>query len=264
MLELYHNNMSVCAQKVRFTLSEKGQGWTPHHLNLGAGEQKKPDYVKLNPNGVVPTLTHDGTVVIESTVIDEYLDDAFPEPPLKSKNPGERARMRLWTKQLDEGVHAATGTISISIAFRYNYITGKTPDEIEAILAKIADAGAREMRRENFLKGVDSKHLKAAVARYDRLLGDMERALGAGPWLAGQDFSLADIGYSPYITRLDHLDMRAFYESKGGNIAAWYDRIRKKKGYQEGLTKYFEEGQLKLLAEKGREAWPKVKAMLAG
>src|SRR5678815_4482205 len=108
MIELYHNDMSVCAQKVRFTLGEKTLPWTSHHLNLRAGDQQKPEYVKLNPSAVVPTLVDDGNVVIESTVINEYLDDAYPEPGLRPKNAADRARMRLWTKQLDETVHAAT------------------------------------------------------------------------------------------------------------------------------------------------------------
>ena len=83
MIELYHNDMSTCAQKVRFTLAEKNLTWESHHLDLRARDQQKPDYVKLNPNAVVPTLVHDGTVIVESNVINEYLDDAFPAPALR-------------------------------------------------------------------------------------------------------------------------------------------------------------------------------------
>ena len=83
MLTLYHNDMSVCAQKVRLCLAEKGLSYTDKHLNLRAGDQKHRDYLKLNPNGYVPTLVHDDFVVYESTVVCEYLDDAFPDPPLK-------------------------------------------------------------------------------------------------------------------------------------------------------------------------------------
>ena len=112
MIELYHNDMSVCAQKVRFALAEKNLKWEGHHLNLRAGDQQRPEYLKLNPNAVVPTLVDDGTVIIESTVINEYLDDAYPEPRLRPTDSLFRARMRLWTKQLDEGVHAATSVLS--------------------------------------------------------------------------------------------------------------------------------------------------------
>ena len=83
MIELYHNDMSVCAQKVRFTLVEKKLAWEGHHLNLRAGDQQEPEYLKLNPNAVVPTLVDNGNIIIESTVINEYLDDAYLEPRLK-------------------------------------------------------------------------------------------------------------------------------------------------------------------------------------
>ncbi len=82
-LELFHNDMSTCSQKVRLTLAEKVLDWTNHHLDLRAGDQQKPDYMALNPNGVVPTLRDNGTVIIESTVINEYLDDAYPAPTLR-------------------------------------------------------------------------------------------------------------------------------------------------------------------------------------
>ena len=97
MIELYHNDMSVCAAKVRLALAEKGLEYTGHHINLRSGEQKKPEYVKLNPKGVVPTLVHDGFVVCESVIINEYIDDAFEGPALMPDSAQGRARVRHWT-----------------------------------------------------------------------------------------------------------------------------------------------------------------------
>ena len=74
MIELYHHGSSVCAAKVRFALGEKGLTWQGHYLDILKGDQFAPDYLKLNPKAVVPTLVHDGFVIIESTVINEYLD----------------------------------------------------------------------------------------------------------------------------------------------------------------------------------------------
>ena len=84
MLELYHHNLSVCAQKVRLALAEKGLDWEDRHVDLMKSEHLTPDYLALNPKGVVPTLVHDGKPVIESTIILEFLEDAFPEPSLPS------------------------------------------------------------------------------------------------------------------------------------------------------------------------------------
>jgi glutathione S-transferase len=68
VLELYHNINSVCAQKVRIALQEKGEVATEHLLTL-RGDQNDPAYLKLNPNGVVPTLVHEGNVITESSLI---------------------------------------------------------------------------------------------------------------------------------------------------------------------------------------------------
>jgi len=88
-------------------------------------------------------LVDDGTVVIESTVICEYLDDAYPEPRLRPTDPVGRARMRLWTKQLDEGVHAATSVVSSAIAFRYQKLAIGM-EELEKFHQKMPDPIKRE------------------------------------------------------------------------------------------------------------------------
>ena len=80
MIELYHNGMSTCSQKVRLALTEKNQEFKSHIFNLRAGEHKNEAYLKLNPKGVVPTLVHDTIVICESTVINEYIDDNWPTP----------------------------------------------------------------------------------------------------------------------------------------------------------------------------------------
>ena len=85
-IELYHTINSVCAQKVRIQLEEKGLPWTSKLMTL-RGDQFSPDYLKLNPNGVVPTLVHDGEPVIESSVILYYLEDCFPSPCLMPQEP---------------------------------------------------------------------------------------------------------------------------------------------------------------------------------
>ena len=101
MLELYHNINSVCAQKVRLALNEKRLECTEHLMTL-RGDQFDPAYIKLNPNGVVPTLIHDGQPTIESSIILYYLDEAFPERPLMPTAPLARAKVRLFNKLIDD------------------------------------------------------------------------------------------------------------------------------------------------------------------
>lgn len=261
MIELYHNDMSVCAQKVRFALAEKKLRWEDHHLNLRAGDQQKPEYLRLNPNALVPTLVDHGAVIIESTVICEYLDDAYPEPPLRPSDAVGRARMRLWTKQLDEGVHAATSVISTAIAFRYQKLA-QGMEALEAFHKKMPDPVKRERSWENVTKGVESRYFIDAVKRFNKLLRDMETSLADRPWLAGPEFSLADIGHAPYATRLDHLQLQFLWD-KRPHVAAWYERLRERAAYTEALEDWFNPKYLPLMKEKGTEVQERVKAILA-
>jgi glutathione S-transferase len=118
MLTLYDFGNSVCCQKVRITLVEKGLEWKAIRVDLFKSEQYDPKYLKMNPKGVVPTLVHNGTPVIESTLICEYIDDTFPDPPLIPKDPAERAQMRLWSKFVDEGLFDGVTELSFSAMFR--------------------------------------------------------------------------------------------------------------------------------------------------
>src|SRR5690348_9759076 len=102
MLELYHAGLTSCSLKARLCLKEKGLAYVSRFVALQRFEQHRPDYLALNPNGVVPTLVHDGLAIYESSVINEYLDEVFPEPGLKPADAAGRARMRIWTKLADE------------------------------------------------------------------------------------------------------------------------------------------------------------------
>ena len=92
-LHLFHFMLSNCSQRVRLGLEEKALAWTSHHLNLPANEHVTSDYVRINPNAVVPTLVHDGQVVIESNDILVYLDEHFPDPPLRPTDRDGRAAL---------------------------------------------------------------------------------------------------------------------------------------------------------------------------
>jgi glutathione S-transferase len=117
MLELYHSINSVCAQKVRIALAEKGLQATEHLMTL-RGDQFDPAYMKLNSNAVVLTLIHDGNVIVESSVILYYLDEAFPEKPLMPHAPHARAKVRMFNKLVDEYIHNACIILTFGTAFR--------------------------------------------------------------------------------------------------------------------------------------------------
>jgi glutathione S-transferase len=182
MLALYHNDMSLCAQKVRLCLAEKGLPWEDRHLVLREGQHQQPRYLKLNRRAVVPTLIDGDKVVPESNVILEYLEETYPHPRLSPSDSYGRARMRLWTKQLDEDVHdASAAVISFGIAFRHQYLE---KGELGAkMLEQIPNVFKRERRRDVIEKGPDSQHFIIAVHRMVQLLDEMEEALTGHSWL---------------------------------------------------------------------------------
>jgi glutathione S-transferase len=145
-MDLYHNNMSICAQRVRLVLREKQLQPVEHHLDLRAGDATRPEYLKLNPNGVVPTLIDRGVPLVESTVICEYLEDAYPDTPLRPDDPAQCAAMRVWTMRPDSGLHHACEATSFAIAFRHQMLA-LPPEEIERQLAEKPDPRLRESVR---------------------------------------------------------------------------------------------------------------------
>ena len=168
MLELYHSINSVCAQKVRAVLAEKGLEYQEHLMTL-RGDQFDPEYLKLNPNAVVPTLVHDGRPVIESSVILYYLDEAFPQPPLMPRDAHERALVRQYNKLIDEYVHNSCTILTFATAFR-PWFAGLSGAEIEQKLAKAPSKQRTEYKRDVALHGLDSKYVRDAVAYHRQLL----------------------------------------------------------------------------------------------
>jgi glutathione S-transferase len=264
MLELYHNSMSTCSAKARIALGAKGLEWKSHVLNLRMAETQRPDYLKLNPDGVVPTLIHDGEVICESTVIIEYLDEAFPDPPLKPADALGRARMRGWMVQVDESVHPVTGTLTWALSTANVMRAMHTQKELDDYLAGLQVADKRIRRSEIFELGVRAPMVSEALKRMDRLCGHMEEQLAKTAWLAGDSFSLADIALAPYLTRMDMLGLGPILWGDRPRFTAWYRRLREQQGYREGLTKWINEERRKQLQEGGARDHEAVRQLLRG
>ena len=262
MLELYHSNWSICAQKVRLALAEKGIEVNEHHLNLRARDQQRPEYLKLNPKGYVPTLVHDGRAIIESAIICEYIDEVFPEPPLSPSEPVDRAYMRTWTRRPDDGIHRACATLTNAIAFRLQWLE-KSKDDIETMLRDTPDPVRRSWRRDMIEKGTDAPIFRTAVWAYDALLTDMENALQAGDWLGGDRYTLADVSLTSYINRVAELQLQPMWERSRPRVTDWFSRIRARDNFVRAIDGYPYDDFCTLMAEQGRASWHKVESILA-
>ena len=260
MLELYHSVNSVCAQKVRIVLAEKGLEYSEHLMTL-RGDQFDAGYMKLNPNAVVPTLVHDGRPVIESSVILYYLDEAFPAPPLMARDLHERARVRQFNKLVDEYVHNSCTILTFATAFR-PWFAGLSGAEIEVRLAKSPSKKRTEYKRDVALNGLDSKFVLEALGHHQKLLQLMDEALARPNWLAGEAFSLADAAVIPYILRLDLLKMAGIWE-KRPRISAWYARMRERASVKKEMLDRMTPQDRAPFQKLEPDPWPKVRALLS-
>jgi glutathione S-transferase len=261
MLALYHNDMSLCAQKVRVCLAEKRLDWEDRHLELRAAEHQQPWYLKLNRRAVVPTLIDGEKVVPESNVILEYIEEAYPDPPLAPKDAFGRAKMRLWTKQLDEDIHdASAAIITFGIAFRHQYI--ERGEAGKRMLEQIPNVFKRERRRDVIENGTQSQHFTIAVQRMVLLLDEMEEALAAQHWLAGDAYTLADVAFTPYLARLEHLNILAMVGGRK-HVADWYRRCKERPSYEAAIVKWENPKYLSLMRSRGDQHWPDVRAIMA-
>jgi glutathione S-transferase len=262
MLTLYHNNLSVCSQKVRIHLAEKDLPWEGRHVGLMQGEHLRPEFKNLNPRGLVPTLVHDGAVIIESTVILEYIEDTFPERPLRPEAPALRARMRVWEKIPDDGLHTACATISFASVFAEQLANGLGPEELERRLANMPDQERATRQRTLMREGFGAPFVKSAVRAYENLIRDMEEGLQHGPWLVGEQFTLADIALIPYLARLDRLGFSQMWQRSRPRVTEWFARAQARPSFKTAVDDFQPVDYDDLLRKRGVNLWPKLEPLL--
>lgn len=230
---LYNAPQSTCSQKARICLWEKGLPFSEKKLDLFRGDQLTPEYKKLNPNAVVPTLVDGDEVIIDSSVIIEYLDELYPDVPLSPATPAGRAHMREWLRFFEEVPAPAVRVPSYNRVF-LRHFQKMTDEEF------IAFGESKPLRKDFFLKmgrtGYSEEEMQRAEGRLRLTAQRMEKQLeGAGPWLLG-DYSLADICIIPVMIRLDDIGLHDLW-SDCPHVAKWFDLARQREAVKK--TFYF-------------------------
>lgn len=222
---LYNAPQSTCSQRVRFVLNAKGLAFAEEKLDLFSGDQLRPDYLRINPNGVVPTLVDNDVPVVDSAVIIEYLDEVFPEPcRFTPQAPLKRAEMRALMRFIDEVPTPAVRVPSYNLAF-LRHFRGMSEDEF------IALANSKPLRKEFLLKmgrtGFPKDEMDASLARLARGIQRMDETIAAsgGPWMMGEGMTLADVAIMPVLVRLADINLATMWRDRP-RVAAWLDAIR--------------------------------------
>ena len=233
-LELYHGLPSTCSKKVRLVLYEKGIPFHSHLMDLRKFEQHRPEYLRLNPNGVVPTLVHDGRAIVESSVIMEYLDDAFPKTPLRPKDPLGRAAVRQWMKFSDDVAYQAVYAPTWMILNR-EAMKNLSAAEREQVLARIPSEDRRKRWQDVTTNGFPHEVLEAAAEKMRFCLARCETALSQSPWLAGAQLSLADYAVLPFIDRIRNLRPEWLEPPLYPHLNGWYARLKLRPAFAKAL-----------------------------
>jgi len=236
MLRLYHAEPVANSLKALISMEEKALDFQSVYVDLHKFEQHEPWFVAVNPEGQVPVLDHDGVIVTHTTVIAEYLEDAFPEAPsLRPADPAGKARMRYWNKFVDEqvmeyvsmhGWHRMVGVIARSIA----------AGEFEQLMARVP----LPRQREKWLAaraGFGAAELAKATGKIQQAVDKIETQLARSPWLAGDRYTLADINFFAVCgLALQRLFPELDLARRAPRLTEWVARVGERPGVKSALA----------------------------
>ena len=265
---LYHHGSSVCAAKVRFAMAQKELSWEGIYFDILKGEQFTPEYLKINPKAVVPTLIHNDIIIPDSTVIIEYLDQLTPETSVHPNDPWERAQCRYWTKAVDEDLHPACGAVTFVCSHRHTVMKNLGPAGLKDFLAstpKFSVTSNWKDQKDNFIRnGFNAPGATEKIKLYDSYLFKMEDALNNGTeWLVGNKFSIADISMTPYVNRLAMMSMRGMWENNRlPNVEKWFAKIEALPNFKKCLIDWVPDELASDLLKNGAKSWPEVAKIL--
>lgn len=237
---LYHGWTSSASRRVRLFLEEKGLTYVSHEIDLATQQQHSPEYLRINPNGVVPAIVHNGQVVHESSTICEYLDDVFPETPLRPLDAYDRALMRNWVRYVDS-------LIGNLIRFNWRHRLQKkaaamSDDELQQMIARVPSQERREAWLRVARKPYTEEELDQARMNLQAMVGKMEEMM-AGGWLVGRQYSLADIAVVPFIVRIhEEIAPDSLTRSTHPNVAAWWEAIQARPAFKRARMDPFVSG----------------------
>ena len=234
MLELYHGGPGANSLKALLPLKEKGLEFRSHLLNLLQFEQHEPWFVRINPNGQVPVLIHDGKVLTESTVINEYIDEVFPDVPLRPADPYGRAQMRIWTKFVDEYFCPALSFLGWHAMIK-TAVQSLTPEEFEAKVARIPLQEQRDKWRESAAQVWTPQQLDDWRRKVRVSIQRMEQGM-AGPWMLGQQYTLADVSLFSMLIGMPQRYADIVNEQESPRVVDWYARMMERPAVKETLA----------------------------
>jgi len=234
MLTIYHWEPNANSGKPILAAYEKGVEFESRYVDLLSFDQHTPEYLRINPNGTIPSMVHDGVLVAESTAMMEYIDAAFAGPPLRPSDPFERWRMRWWCRFFDQFVGP-----SISM-FGWSFFVGpsvrqRDPEELKARIERIP-LKERRIAWSKAIYGTFSPEEMAESARRIAFgVGHLEAALSERPWVAGTSLSIADLVGFNMFAGLPVMNAEVANDQKTPHMMEWLRKINERPATRKSL-----------------------------
>jgi glutathione S-transferase len=214
-------------------LLEKGLPFTVKWLNLGLMDQKNPAYLKLNPTGMVPTLLHGKNTVYESNVINEYIDQVYPDPLLVPKDAYGQAQMRMWFAFENDFAKPFRDAVYETMGKERLQSTGITPEKLREEIGKRT---SNDVYARFATKVLTTPRDDAIIADRQQLLMEKmalmnDRLSDGRAWLCGDRFTLADIALAPRVDMFPIIGVADLYQ-RFPHIGAFMDKMKARLSWQ--------------------------------
>jgi glutathione S-transferase len=240
-MKLFHAWLSSASRRVRLCLAEKNIPYEGVAIDLGKQQQHSPEFLAMNPNGVVPALElAPGRFLHESSTICEFLDDIQPLPPLRPADPYALALMRNFVRWTDEKVLPNLLILNWSQMLQ-PAAQQWTDAQLQEKMQRIPTAERREAWLRVARKPYTEEEKAEALGKLLLLVDRMEEMLAHGPWLMGAQFTLADIAAAPFTARIAEIAPDALDPSAHARVHAWWESMRRRPAFGQARLQLFSE-----------------------
>lgn len=234
MIELYHWEPVSHSAKVLICLREIGVDYESHYVDLLGFEQFSEDFLKLNPFGQVPVLRHNGVSMSESSLINEYLAESFPDAGLAPTDSLGWYNTQIWSKYIDYNLSPSLGTLGCR-KYLVPLLRERDSDELNNIIASIPVAE----RQPGWQLAADGDYTDDMVSNSERkvvlVIKRMEEILAGADWLVGNDYSIADINTFAMVESLRDLVPKIVNDDNSPNTLNWLHKVAARPAVKEAL-----------------------------
>jgi glutathione S-transferase/GST-like protein len=235
MLDVYTWEPNANSGKPLFCLHEKNVPFTYHYIDMGAHEHHAPPFLAINPDGTIPAIVHDGLTMTESTPAMEYIDEAFPGPALRPRDPFRRWQMRVLLRFMDNVIAPSLAMIASNRLAAPRFV-GQDPADLRQKLNRIPLPERRATWEKLMFQATPPGDIAESERRVSDAIRRFDGILAANEWLAGESFSLADIGVFATFHALPLSLEKEVNEQAAPHLTRWLRACHARPGLQAALA----------------------------